>query len=116
MWPAAVATSNAENANVQAATPLGSVNSDLAGASSVTTLPLPAKVLSQEAQQSKQYKTFSWTQIREKINQRKDIPEYRTLLMESVLVQDAIGATFDSTHMSWKRLVKLVVMSGLCSC
>lgn len=55
------------------------------------------------------YKKFTHQQVKDKVDKRKNgIPEYHSLLMASAVREDAEGIVFDSTHPSWKALVKLV--------
>lgn len=51
---------------------------------------------------------FTYAQIDKKVNERKDVPQYYQLLMDSAVTKDEGGVVFDTTHPSWKLLVKIV--------
>ncbi len=56
----------------------------------------------------KHHKKFTHAQIEEKVVQRSNVPEYRAILMQCAIHEDASGVTFDSLHPAWKTLLSLV--------
>jgi hypothetical protein len=54
------------------------------------------------------FKRFTHQQVKEKIEQRKHLPEYQTLLMACAVKEDKEGIIFDANHPAWAQLLRLV--------
>eukprot|EP00954_Amorphochlora_amoebiformis_P016190 1269271-Amorphochlora_amoeboformis.AAC.1 len=65
-----------------------------------------------QVKKSRRWKRFTHDQIRSKVEQRRDLKCYHTLLMESAVEKDERGIVFDSHHKSWKKLIGLVTFQG----